>query len=196
MEKIQRRKVGVAGGFINQISGNNKSEPIVGEGATILHYSDRSAYEVIAVSDSGNECTIRKMTTKFVKFGSVIVDVCIDQGGCFETSYGDEKYEFISDETNYTKNLEWNAKKGKWGEVGYKVEVIKSLQNRLWKEYDYDWVKHLPQGLAWDDLFIKEHEDNYYNKMEVIKGVTKEYKNFHPVSIAFGMMSEYRDPYF
>ena len=179
MEKVQSRKVGVAGGFINQISGNNKSEPVIGEGATILHYSDRSAYEVIAVSDSGNECTIRKMTTKFVGDG-----------------YGDEKYEYISDETNYTKNLEWNVKKGKWGEVGYKVEVIKSLQNRLWKEYDYDWVKHLPQGLAWDDLFIKEHEDNYYNKMEVIKGVTKEYKNFHPVSIAFGMMSEYRDPHF
>ena len=39
----QKRKVGVAGGFINQMMGNNSTTPIVGEGATILHYSDRSA---------------------------------------------------------------------------------------------------------------------------------------------------------
>ena len=180
MEKIQRRIIGVAGGFINQISGNNKSEPVIGEGATILHYSDRSAYEVIAVSDSGNECTIRKMTTKFVGDG-----------------YGDERYEYISDETNYTKNLEWNPKKGKWGEVTYSVEVIKSLVKKLAAEWSYDWGKHLPQGLTYDDLIIKdEYDRNNWNKLRLIKGVTKEYKNFNPVSIAFGMMSEYRDPSF
>jgi len=51
METIlkQNRKIGVAGGFINQMMGNNSSIPVVGKGCTILHYSDRSAYEVIEV---------------------------------------------------------------------------------------------------------------------------------------------------
>ena len=36
--KKQSRKVGVAGGLINQIMGNNSTDPKVGEGATILKY--------------------------------------------------------------------------------------------------------------------------------------------------------------
>ena len=35
-EKRQYRKVGVAGGFVNQMMGNNATEPKVGEGATEL----------------------------------------------------------------------------------------------------------------------------------------------------------------
>lgn len=180
MEKIQKRKVGVSGGFINQIAGNNKSEPKVGEGATILWYSDRTAYEVISVSDDGNNCTIRKMTTKFIGDG-----------------YGDERYEYISDETQYTRDLEWNPKKQKWGEITYSVEVIKALRNKLYKEFGWDWADHLPQGLTWDDLRIEgEFDGGNWNKLKLIKGVTKEYRNFNPISISFGWMNEYRDPSF
>jgi len=178
MEKVQSRKVGVAGGFINQMAGNNKTEPKVGEGATILWYSDRTAYEVTSVSDCGNKCQIRKMTTKFVGSG-----------------YGDEQYEYISDETQYTRDLEWNPKKQKWGEVTYSVEVIKALQKRLWAKYGWDWADHLPQGLTWAGLRISDSRENW-NKLKLIKGVTKEYKNFNPISISFGWMDEYRDPSF
>ena len=31
---------------------------------------------------------------------------------------------------------------------------------------------------------------------KLIKGLTKEYKNFSKVSIIFGIMEEYRDPHF
>jgi predicted helicase len=62
--KRQSRKVGVAGGFINQMMGNNDTLPVVGEGATILMYSDREAHEVIEVSDNGMQCVIRKMDAK------------------------------------------------------------------------------------------------------------------------------------
>lgn len=31
--------------------GNNQTIPVVGEGATSLHYSDRTCYEVIEVSE-------------------------------------------------------------------------------------------------------------------------------------------------
>lgn len=179
MERVQKRKVGVAGGFINQLAGNNKSEPVVGEGATKLWYSDRTAYEVTAVSDCGNKCEIRRMSTKFVGSG-----------------YGDEQYEYISDETQYTESLEWNEKKGTWGTVYYKVDVIKALRKRLWDEHDYEWSKNLPNGLTWDDLIEVEDEDGFNDKMKLIKGVTKEYKNFDPISIVFGWMNEYRDPHF
>ena len=46
----QKAKIGVAGSFFNQLMSNNASLPEVGKGATQLHYTDRTCYEVIEVS--------------------------------------------------------------------------------------------------------------------------------------------------
>lgn len=46
----QKAKIGVAGSFFNQLMANNASLPEVGKGATQLHYTDRTCYEVIEVS--------------------------------------------------------------------------------------------------------------------------------------------------
>jgi len=174
--KRQTRKVGVAGGFINQMMGNNSTTPVVGEGATILMYSDRDAYEVISVSDNGNQCVIRAMETTFV-------------GAC----YGDERYTYKSNKNGETKTLEWNAKKGCWGEVTYTIEIIRALAKRLEKEYGWDWVDHLPVDI--NDIII-EDETNPFVRYKLVPGVTKEYKNFYKVSVIFGVMEQYRDPSF
>ena len=180
--KRQSRKVGVAGGFINQMMGNNDTLPVVGEGATILMYSDREAHEVIEVSDNGMQCVIRKMDAKNIG-----------------TSYGDERYTYESNTENYTQTLEWSNKKQCWGSVGYSVEIIKSL----WKKYDkqYGWgsteILLKDCGIeSFQHLYEDPNADNYYNKMMIIDGVTKEYKNFSKVSIIFGTMQQYRDPSF
>ena len=180
-EKKQTRRVGVAGGFINQMMGNNKSTPIVGEGATQLSYSDRHAFEVIEVSNDGNNCVIREMDTTFV--GS---------------AYGDERYTYKSNENNYTKNLEWNDKKQCWGQITYTVQIIKSLFNKLYSEFGYDVWNNLPNGLKSNDLYEKQDDKDWKNDrvMKQIKGLTKQYKNFHKISILFGTMEEYRDPSF
>lgn len=180
--KQQTRKVGVAGGFINQMMGNNQSTPVVGEGATILMYSDRSAYEVIEVSEDKNSCVIRKMTTKNV--GS---------------SYGDERYTYHSNEDNHTRTIEWNEKKQCWGSVGYSVEIIKSLYNKYDKQYGYGSIDILlkDHGIeSYQHLYEDPTDDNFYNQMMIIPGVTKQYKNFTKVSIIFGIMEQYRDPSF
>lgn len=178
--KVQTRKVGVAGGFINQMMGNNSTTPVVGEGATILMYSDRSAYEVIEVSKDGSSCVIRNMDTKFIGSG-----------------YGDEKYTYHSNPNNYTMNLEWNAKKQKWGEVSYSVEVIKSLKNKYYKKYGYGALEILLEenGLTYDEI-VDGEINGMYTKYKLIEGLTKQYKNFEPKSIIFGIMEQYRDPSF
>jgi len=180
MENLrQTRKVGVAGGFINQMMGNNSSNPKVGEGATELFYSDRSANEVTWVSEDGLSCKIRTMNCKFTGSG-----------------YGDERYTYSSNVDAYERTLSWNDKKKCWGVVTFEVKIIKSLLKKLYKEFGYKLWENLPNGLTSDDLYEKTHEDNYYNKMKVIPGVTKEYRNFDKISIIFGVMEEYRDPHF
>ena len=117
-KRIQRRKVGVAGGFFNQMMGNNSSIPVVGEGATILMYSDRHAYEVTEVNEDGSECKIRPMTCKFVGSG-----------------YGDEQYEYESNPEGGESTVAWNEKKQCWGYSYTEIKIKKVLQNKLIKEY-------------------------------------------------------------
>lgn len=180
--KQQTRKIGVAGGFINQLMGNNSSTPKVGEGATILMYSDRHAYEVIEVSNDGNSCVIREMDTKNI--GS---------------SYGDERYTYDSNVDNPTMNIEWNAKKQCWGHVTYSIEIIKSLYKKYDKQYGWDCMDQIlkDHGIkSYDHLYEDPNADNFYNQMKLIPGLTKQYKNFNKVSIIFGVMEQYRDPSF
>ena len=73
----QKTKVGVDGSLMNQLMGNNSTLPKVGEGATIMYYSDREAYQVTWVSDCGTKCKINPAIMKYVGSG-----------------YGDEKYEY------------------------------------------------------------------------------------------------------
>jgi len=175
--KRQTRKVGVAGGFFNQIMGNNASEPIVGEGATILMYSDREPYQVIDVSEDGMTCTIQAMNYKFVGSG-----------------YGDERYELSDNPNGYTRTIGWNDKKKSWGYVGTCVRVIKARENEYYKKYGYGWF----------DIFLKDNNlnredisgEDYSRNFKLIEGVTKEYKTFSPISILFGEASKYRDPSF
>lgn len=179
-EKRQTRKVGVAGGFINQVMGNNATLPKVGEGATILHYSDRDAYEVIEVSENGLQCVIREMDCKFV--------------GQY---YGDERYTFSSNELNRIITLEWNAKKQCWGQVYSKIEIIKTLKNEYCKKYGYGWIDFLlsEKGLNYDDI-VDGEKSGIMTKYKLIEGLTKEYKVFNKVSVIFGTMDKYRDPHF
>lgn len=175
-KKRQTRKVGVAGGFVNQLMGNNSTEPKVGEGATILSYSDRSAYEVLEVSKDGLQCKIRAMKCNFV-------------GQC----YGDEKYTYDSNESNSVGILEWNAKKNCWGTVHTSIEIQKSLMNKLFNEHGYKWRDFLPVPY---ETLIAEDSDEYYHTYKLVKGVTKAYRKFNKVSVIFGVMEQYRDPSF
>lgn len=57
---LQKSTAGkTTGSLFNHLMGNNATLPEVGKGATILHWTDRSAYEVVEVSESRMECIIQ-----------------------------------------------------------------------------------------------------------------------------------------
>jgi len=172
----QTRKVGVAGGFINQMMGNNITLPEVGKGATILMYSDRHPYEVIETNEDASSCVIREMDYKFIGSG-----------------YGDERYEYFSNPEGSTMTIEWNEKKQAWGQVTYNVEIIKALAKKLQKEYGWGWSDYLPVPYK---TLIDGEPMGVNTRLKLVEGVTKEYRNFYPVSIIFGFADKYRDPSF
>ena len=63
----QKAKVGVAGSFMNQLMANNSTLPKVGKGATKLHYSDRSCYEVIEVSEDYKTVKLESLDAEWDK---------------------------------------------------------------------------------------------------------------------------------
>src|SRR3989339_659162 len=61
LEFKQQMKAGKeTGSLTNHIMGRNATLPKVGEGATILHWTDRSAYEVMEVSKNYKTVVIQK----------------------------------------------------------------------------------------------------------------------------------------
>jgi len=48
------------GSFFNYLMGNSMTVPEVGKGATVLHWTDRSAYFVNQVSEDGKEVIIER----------------------------------------------------------------------------------------------------------------------------------------
>lgn len=168
--------------LINTMMSNTETHPVVGEGATVCHFTDRNAFEVIRVSNNGMECEIRKMD-------------CVNIGD----GYGDERYQYQSNPENYTMVLEWNKKKESWRQVYFTVEIIKSKLKKYTKEYGYHWrtVFANEHGFdSYEDMFHSQTEECPVKRLMLIDGATKKYKNYNDINVMFGVMDEYRDPTF
>lgn len=173
----QTRKVGVAGGFFNQLMGNNSSVPVVGKGATMLMYSDRYAYQVTWVSDCGTKCFIAPAIMKYVGSG-----------------YGDEQYEYQGYQ-EYHEEIVWRNKKG-WCKVIHDIKYEPAFERILDAKYNgRHWF-----GFHADDTAKEMGVDNLFNpdtcKLNLVQGFTKPITRYSSVSILFGTMDEYRDPSF
>tara|TARA_R110001606_G_C15381749_1_gene650503 strand:+ start:2065 stop:2619 length:555 start_codon:yes stop_codon:yes gene_type:complete len=179
----QTREVGVAGGFINQMMGNNSTVPVIGEGATVLMYSDRLAFEVIKVSKDSSKCTIQRYSKIREDF-----HVLSDQQG-----YTYDKL------TKETRNLVWRNKKGgTWCEHSTQVRVIPKIQKYLnqnsSKYFLGDQIKEVYGQEIYNEIYRTHEEDGTYRLgMAIMEGITKEYNNYDPISIIFGIKDEYYD---
>jgi len=56
LSEMKKQKMKLEGSFFNYLMGNNATLPAVGQGGTILMYSDRHAFEVLEIK--GDEITI------------------------------------------------------------------------------------------------------------------------------------------
>jgi len=173
----QTRKVGVAGGFFNQLMGNNSSVPVVGKGATILLYSDREAYQVTYVSDCKTKCYIAPAIMKYVGSG-----------------YGDEKYEYQG-YREYHEEIVWRDKKG-WCRVINDIKYEPSFERILDAKYNgRHWFGYHADDTA-KEMGVNNLFDAETGRLNIVQGFTKPIKRYSSVSILFGVMDEYRDPSF
>ena len=109
--KTQKRSLRSTGSFFNYLMSNNSSVPVVGKGATIMHWTDRSVAEVIEVSKDGKRVVIEHLNAKNIgkQFGEQ--DWEFSPSGRYQTIvWRNNAWRIEQTQVVFTKNIEDEAK--------------------------------------------------------------------------------------
>lgn len=141
--------------LVNHIMSGAKGEPKVGEGATILQWTDRQAYEVLEVSDNGKRAIIQKYRRKR-----------IDNNGMGEC----QNYEY--------KELEGGKLEliYKWGSWRIKIKMVDFVKGYEYKPED-------AKELFDENNLLKVVEGKTklttsYDKVNIVWGIKDEYFDY------------------
>jgi hypothetical protein len=172
--KRQTAKVGVAGSFFNQLMSNNDTLPQVGQGATELHYTDRSVYEVVEVSEDGNTCKIESL--------QAVANP--------ETANGHGHQNWIFKPTGHYKTLVWrkDAWYQKYVEVVFEPSFVKKCR---------------AEGIDYIGMHLRKNNPELANQIwgtegrpypqNVVAGYTKAKTSYQKIKILFGQKDYYYD---
>ena len=151
----QTSKAGkTTGSFMNYLMGNNSPE--VGAGATILHGTNRSAYEVMSVSEDLKTVVVRQYNPKRT-----------DNLGMSES----QEYSYLPEDLNpCEETLVW--KWGAWRKVSKKIMFTKEYS----KTIGPSWFKSEDYQNCYDEngnlklIEGKTHVVTEYDKVNIIWG--------------------------
>lgn len=179
--KNQTRPLQAAGSFLNNLLGNNATEPAVGMPCTILLYTDRRAYEVIAVAEDGKACTIRAMKAKRT-----------DSNGLSEM----QTYAFESNENGATHQLVWRKNRGSEGGRWKQVTEQRLFSDEITRRADRMGLASIRQALTEEEQALLWPCLEQGKSINHVPGLTQIKRIYQDVSIIFGEASEYIDPSF
>lgn len=164
--KQKGTRIGAAGGFFNQLMSHNSTVPVVGEGATVLLYSDRHAYEVLAVNEKKKTAVIQRYhPTRLDKLGM--------------SDFQDYEYKEFEGEP-ITIYYRWGEWKTKHSEVRFTEEACKKYGEFSLKLHN-----------AYKDA---GGEYNHNARIcTVIAGLTEKHIFWQGIRIIFGVKREYYD---
>lgn len=167
---IKQQKAKLTGSFFNWLMGNNQSVPEVGKGATVLHYSDRSCYEVIEVSADGKTVKLERLDAKWDK-----------------TKQGGEGHQnWILEPTGYLSIIVW--RNNAWKFKGKEFKFTKEMEAKL----------ESSGKMMYRDILTAEEKaavyinDSAFPSAEV-SGITIAKDTYNKVNILFGTKEYYYD---
>ena len=102
----------------------------VGQGVTLHGWSDATPYEVIAVSKSGQQVTIRQMEATLNREESTLKQ---DIGGFVAHTSGEQVWDIESDEDGRIQKMNWSNKKQRFTSQGENASFGAS------KYYDFNF---------------------------------------------------------
>lgn len=165
----QKAKVGVAGSFFNQLMANNASLPKVGEGATELHYTDRTCYEVIEVSDD----------YKTVKLE------CLEAYADPTKENGMGHQNWLFERTGQFMTVVW--RQGAWRIKKNVVKFTKEFKEKAERAGCFS-----PSALLTETQLLAVYGDDVRPR-NVVEGITRAAVEYSKIRIIFGKKDYYYD---
>lgn len=174
----QKHRVGVAGSFINQMMANNNILPEVGKGATEMHYTDRTVYEVIEVSKDFKTVKLEALDAKIdpVYLASLKGADCIGHQN------------WVLEPTGRFLTVVWrhNAWRVKRKIVTFTKEFIAKAEQEQAGKY-----------LSYAKSLTPEQHEQVYGKdirpQNVVHGITYEKFEYVKLNLIFGRKDYYYD---
>lgn len=164
--KQKGTRIGAAGGFFNQLMSHNSTVPVVGEGATELLYSDRHAYEVLAVDEKKKTAVLQRYAPKRLDnlgmSDSQDYDYKEFEGGPFTIYYKWGSWKTKHRVVRFTKEVQ-----EKYGKFSHKLHELYLLGGG---QYNNDHIDIVIEGIT------EEHVK--WTNFNVIFGVKKEYYDY------------------
>ncbi len=154
----------LSGSFHNYLMANNASIPVVGKGATKLHYSDRSCYEVIEVSEDGKTVKLEELDAEWDK---------TKEGGMGHQNW------ILKPTGRFTTVV--------WRNNGWKIKY-----DRI--EYTKDYLNKILSVSAPEAYKLKEglFDPETLDMIEV-EGKTKNVTKYDKINLLFGQKNYYYD---
>ncbi len=165
--KRQRARVGVAGSFFNQLMANNESIPVEGKGATELHYTDRTCYEVIEVSEDGKTARLERLEAEWDK---------TKEGGCGHQNW-------ILKPTGQFITVVWRF--SSWYQKYKAVKFTKAFEAKNLAEVSFARILTDEQRLA---VYGGE-----VRPKNVVEGITELRTEYSKIKLLFGEKDYYYD---
>lgn len=161
---VQKQKIGGAGSFINQMMGNNSTEPKAGDYATIMHYTDRTVAYI-----------------KEVKLNGIVVLQHCNTAADKSKSLGEGHQEWIH---TPVEGSEYEIKyfRGKWRNICRSFELV-----------DYDNKPARTIKVEFPEIFDELYPNNSIWPVKEIAGFSKKKTSYQPISIIFGRADYYYD---
>lgn len=170
--KIQKQTIGVDGSFFNQLMANNSTLPEVGKGATQLHYTDRTCFEVVEVSGNGETAKLEYLKAK--------ADPTKENG------MGHQNW--IFENTGNFLTVTW--RKSHWAIEGTQIIFAKKFV----KECE---AKGIPSITKWLNENHPEIAQQIWDgnawPINVVEGYTVEKKVYSKINILFGVKKYFYD---
>lgn len=168
--KRQKAKIGVAGSFFNQLMSNNCSIPVVGKGATIMHYSDRDVAEVLEVSADGKRVILESLVAEWDK----------------SLPGGEGHQNWIFKPTSRKFKVVW--KWGAWRTVRHTFTYCEEFVNKC---AENGVIMRLSQCLT-EEQKADIYQGQVYPQ-KAVPGITKSTTEYHKIRILFGEKNYYYD---
>ena len=154
------------GSFFNHLMSRDVTPPVVGKGATKFMWSDRHAYDVLAVDEKDKSCLIRRSKAERT-----------DNLGMSDI----QNYKYSTDEEAVAIRLIY--RRGAWREDRKTIVFTDEFSG------NFNLTKEQELAVYGDP----DSEEYTCYPINVVEGITRIKKSYPKFNIAFGYQAEYYD---